>query len=63
MTGESLKALRIRLGLNQKEFAAKIGTTKHRVCEWERGKKNMGKAYQLIIQTTFKEELKQIINP
>ena len=33
--GENLKRERIILGLNQKEFAQKIGTTQQRVSEWE----------------------------
>jgi DNA-binding transcriptional regulator YiaG len=60
MTPEKLKALRTYLGLTQTAFAEKIGTVKNRISEWERGKKNIGKAYQHIIKTTFKKELKQI---
>ena len=33
--GNNLKALRKLNGLNQKEFADKMGTTQQRVSEWE----------------------------
>ena len=37
MNAEEVKALRQRLGLTQREFALKIGTTIASVSMWERG--------------------------
>ena len=34
---ENLKQIRVEMGINQKEFAERLGTTQQRVSEWERG--------------------------
>lgn len=37
ITPESIRALRLRLGLTQEAFAARIGTTQATVNRWEHG--------------------------
>jgi DNA-binding transcriptional regulator YiaG len=49
MTGEEIKALRMSLGLTQSELAEKIGTTKHRVSDWENNKHKAGKPYVILM--------------
>jgi DNA-binding transcriptional regulator YiaG len=45
--GESIKALRLHLGLQQREFAEKIGVRQQTISEWEQGtyapRRSMGK--------------------
>ena len=37
MTGEEIKALREKMGLSQKAFARKLGTSLNTVNRWEKG--------------------------
>lgn len=41
-TSELIKAIRLKLGLNQRELAEKIGVSKNRISEWEGGKQSIG---------------------
>ena len=57
--GNNLKALRKLNGLNQKEFAEKMGTTQQRVSEWECNKVEPS-LYNIlkiisVLHTTFDE--------
>ena len=57
--GNNLKALRKLNGLNQKEFADKMGTTQQRVSEWECNKVEPS-LYNIlkiisVLHTTFDE--------
>ena len=57
--GNNLKALRKLNGLNQKEFADKMGTTQQRVSEWECNKVEPS-LYNIlkiisVLRTTFDE--------
>ena len=37
LVGNLIKSLREKNGLNQQEFAEKMGVTKGAVCQWEKG--------------------------
>ena len=49
MQPEELKALRTHLGLTQEKLAEKIGTRKTQICQWERGKHRISKAYVILL--------------
>ena len=52
--GQKIRSIRQRLGLNQTDFALKIGITPQRVSNWERGENDPDKEILEKIKKTFK---------
>lgn len=50
-----IKEIRTRHGLNQAEFAEKLGITRELVGQMERGKKNISKATQVLLRNFLRE--------
>lgn len=56
MTKEDIKALRIRLGLTQKELADKIGTDRHRISTWENGHYTPSKSFIILMHQLISKQ-------
>jgi DNA-binding transcriptional regulator YiaG len=50
MTGQEIKDVRLKLGLSQSKFAEAIGTTKHRVSDWENNKHKATRPFLMLIE-------------
>jgi DNA-binding transcriptional regulator YiaG len=56
---ERLKLLRLRLGMNQLEFAEHIGVTSRTLADWEMGYHIPSKVYRRIIEAAEKKSKKR----
>jgi transcriptional regulator with XRE-family HTH domain len=54
MTGSELKVLRIKCGMTQEQLADKIGTHKSVISRWEKGRSNISKSSQKLIEAVLK---------
>lgn len=50
MTGREVRQVRKRLGLTQREFAARVGVTPNAVAKWESGHFTVGKTAAILIR-------------
>jgi transcriptional regulator with XRE-family HTH domain len=56
MTGEELKAFRIKLGLTQPELGEKIGVARNTVTRWEMGIRSIPEPVVRLLEFLRKEE-------
>jgi transcriptional regulator with XRE-family HTH domain len=55
MTGDELKALRIKLGLTQEELGERLGVTRVTVARWEIGLRKVPELAVRLVQYVAKE--------
>ena len=58
LTGEEIKFLRTEIGMTQTQLSDHLGVTIKTVQRWEKNGNSIGKAEDMLIRLTAKEELK-----
>jgi transcriptional regulator with XRE-family HTH domain len=59
MTGKEVKAIRLRLGLTQRELAAKVGVARNTVTRWELGLMGVRESAVRLLRVLAKQHTPQ----
>lgn len=61
--GETLRKLRLRLGLNQSQWGAMIGVSRQTISEWERGSEIQAFSRRVLLMLARRPDLVSLVFP